>query len=486
MRKKLLSLLVLLMVAVTGAWAQRLYLEVNGTAATLKYSANEADYSGKPSFTGTMWQNASGFKASVETITVDASCENFAGDKLQGLFAACTKLTSITGLGTINTTNVTTMQTMFNNCSSLASLDLSGFNTANVTTMQNMFSGCSSLETVDLSGFNTANVTTMQNMFASCLSLETVDLSSFNTASVTTMKSMFYECSKLTAIFVGDDWSTASSTDYMFYNCTSLPNWDGTDDGTKAYYGGDGKGYLTYKTLTPEPEPATHTLQLVVNDPAMGSVAVTNLLGSGIVDNQDGTYTVPENAEVHLLATANEGYKFTGWSEANLNELVGCYYCGVALNTLENTLTFTMTEDKDVLAKFAALTYSVALKEGTEDAAKWTVEPTEAAAGTQVSLTYSGLKKVKSVKAVKKAAAAPSLLSVTVTDPDDFGVGAKTIYYYSGETWGQAIANHPTENDGWYENNGSPAIEGYVPWDLSISASVKLGDLIKDDGDYIF
>ena len=250
MRKKLLSLLVLLMTAATGAWAQRLYLEVNGTAATLKYSANEADYSGKPSFTGTMWQNASGFKASVETITVDASCENFAGDKLQNLFAACATLTSVTGLGTINTTNVTSMQQLFNGCSSLASLDLSGFNTANVTTMQKMFYGCSSLASLDLSGFNTANVTTMQQMFGSCSSLETVDLSSFNTASVTTMKSMFYECSKLETIFVGDDWSTASSTDYMFYNCTSLPNWDDTDDGTKAYYGGDGKGYLTYKPAT--------------------------------------------------------------------------------------------------------------------------------------------------------------------------------------------------------------------------------------------
>ena len=87
---------------------------------------------------------------------------------------------------------------------------------------------------------------------------------------------------------------------------------------------------------------------------------------------------------------------------------------------------------------------------------------------------------------VKNYSATPTLLSVTVTDPDSYGVGAKTIYYYSGETWGEAITNHPTENDGWYAYNGSPAIEGFVPYDLSISKSVKLGDLIKDDGDYIF
>ena len=87
---------------------------------------------------------------------------------------------------------------------------------------------------------------------------------------------------------------------------------------------------------------------------------------------------------------------------------------------------------------------------------------------------------------VKNYSATPTLLSVTVTDPDDFGVGAKTIYYYSGETWGEAITNHPTENNGWYAYNGSPTIESYSVWDLSLYTSVKLGDLIKDDGDYIF
>jgi len=41
--------------------------------------------------------------------------------------------------------------------------------------------------------------------------------------------------------------------------------------------------------------------------------------------------------------------------------------------------------------------------EGTEDADKWTISPAEAAEGATVTATYSGEKKVKSVKAVKKA-----------------------------------------------------------------------------------
>ena len=45
--------------------------------------------------------------------------------------------------------------------------------------------------------------------------------------------------------------------------------------------------------------------------------------------------------------------------------------------------------------------YKVTLQEGTEDAKNWTV-PAEAAEGSPVTATYSGSKKVKSVKAVKK------------------------------------------------------------------------------------
>ena len=48
-------------------------------------------------------------------------------------------------------------------------------------------------------------------------------------------------------------------------------------------------------------------------------------------------------------------------------------------------------------------TYAITLAEGTEDADKWTISPNPAEAGSPVTATYSGDKKVKSVKAVKKA-----------------------------------------------------------------------------------
>ena len=63
-----------------------------------------------------------------------------------------------------------------------------------------------------------------------------------------------------------------------------------------------------------------------------------------------------------------------------------------------------------VTGAMAQTTYKVSVKEGTEDATNWTITPAEAtttgvAAGTEVKATYGGVKKVKSVKAVKKAAA---------------------------------------------------------------------------------
>ena len=71
-----------------------------------------------------------------------------------------------------------------------------------------------------------------------------------------------------------------------------------------------------------------------------------------------------------------------------------------------------------VTGAMAQTTYKVSVKEGTEDATSWTIAPPEAtttgvAAGTEVKATYGGTKKVKSVKAVKKAPAGTPLDNTT-------------------------------------------------------------------------
>ena len=61
---------------------------------------------------------------------------------------------------------------MFQNCTNLTSLDVSGFDTKNVTDMTSMFQNCTNLTSLDVSGFDTGKVTNMSNMFRGCSKLE--------------------------------------------------------------------------------------------------------------------------------------------------------------------------------------------------------------------------------------------------------------------------------------------------------------------------
>ena len=74
-----------------------------------------------------------------------------------------------------------------------------------------------------------------------------------------------------------------------------------------------------------------------------------------------------------------------------------------------------------------------------------------ASAGTYTDeITYS----------VEVQNAATSLLSLTVYDDYNFYGGRKTFYYVEGETWSQAITNHPTENASWSINGTSVNLSG--------------------------
>ena len=163
----------------------------------------------------------------------------------------CTKLTTITGINNLKTDNVTSMAGMFAGCSSLTSLDISGFNTANVADMQYMFSNCSKLVSLDASNFNTGNVTDMTGMFYHCSSLTdlnvsgfkndnvlnmycmfqgcyaltNLDLSGFKTEKVTNMSAMFESCYSLTGLDLSEfNTSNVTNMELMFNNCSSLKN----------------------------------------------------------------------------------------------------------------------------------------------------------------------------------------------------------------------------------------------------------------------
>ena len=227
--------LALLVTAATGAWAKAyLYLDIDGTSATLKW--------GEPSNGSIPYGDMDGFYdpetdgfpqvlKEIQTLTIDESCKDHDLESLFRLFA------DFYSLKTIN--------------------NIENLKTEGVTYMNRMFDGCSSLKSLDLSSFNTASVTIMSYMFNQCSSLQSLDLSSFNTASVTEMYSMFSDCSDLENIYVGDGWSTQAVTisDYMFNNCPELPGYDESKTSvTMAKLTTDG-GYLKKKSEPVAEEP---------------------------------------------------------------------------------------------------------------------------------------------------------------------------------------------------------------------------------------
>ena len=209
-------------------------------------------------------------------------------------FGGMTHLESITGINYLNTSEVTEMRYMFDDCSQLSSLDVSGFNTAKVTKMGYMFRNCTALTSLDVSNFNTAQATDLRGMFSGNSALTNIDLSNFNTANVTNMNYMFYGCSNLKTIYAGNAWSTAAVTnsDNMFSNCTKLVGGKGTTydanhiDAAYAHIDGgtSNPGYFTAKA------------EGILGD----------LDGSGIVDVED------VNAAINIILKLNTMSDYPG------------------------------------------------------------------------------------------------------------------------------------------------------------------------------
>jgi len=137
------------------------------------------------------------------------------------MFYNCTSLENINFGENFDTSNVTNMKYMFSGCTSMTNLDLSNFDTGKTLNMEGMFYNCISLKNLNISTFDTGNVTNMRSMFVACSEMENLDLSSFYTGNVTDMSYMFSDCSKLTSINVTrNKWITSkANVSSMFYNC---------------------------------------------------------------------------------------------------------------------------------------------------------------------------------------------------------------------------------------------------------------------------
>ena len=142
------------------------------------------------------------------------------------LFNGCSSLTNIDMSG-LDTSNVKYMSSMFSGCRSLKRLRLSGLDTSNVTYMSWMFYGCKSLESISFDGFDTGNVKNMGIMFNSCDSLKSLDLHNFDTRRVERMDCMFGNCESLANLDLRSfDTSNVKDMNCMFDYCKALKSVD--------------------------------------------------------------------------------------------------------------------------------------------------------------------------------------------------------------------------------------------------------------------
>lgn len=104
------------------------------------------------------------------------------------MFAEYTNLKNISFGSCFDTSNATNMSGMFQNCSSLEAVDLSGFDTSAVQDMSYMFSGCTSLTAVKASNFETGNLQFANHMFYGAEKLIQVDIPNLDTGRVVDFK----------------------------------------------------------------------------------------------------------------------------------------------------------------------------------------------------------------------------------------------------------------------------------------------------------
>lgn len=112
---------------------------------------------------------------------------------------------------------------MFANLSNLQYIyNLDYLDTSNCINMAKMFQNCSNLKDVDLSGFDTSNVTNLSYMFENCKELESIgDISTWDVSNVTTTKCLFYYCRKLDGYGDITNWNiTDKCKDMSFMFCS--------------------------------------------------------------------------------------------------------------------------------------------------------------------------------------------------------------------------------------------------------------------------
>ena len=135
---------------------------------------------------------------------------------MQYMFYNCSGLTSL-DLSNWNVSNVRNMLCMFEGCYNLKTIDLSNWDTSNVTNMNSMFYDCKSLTHVNMSNiiFGEAEV---YRMFEGCSNLDVLDLSGSDLRNIKGILYMFYGYTPNTIIMNDCDCESIERMKMVLYD----------------------------------------------------------------------------------------------------------------------------------------------------------------------------------------------------------------------------------------------------------------------------
>lgn len=150
------------------------------------------------------------------------------------MFAGCAKLEQLDALPPQAMANVTDAHRMFERCSSLGSLDLSGWDISSLRTCSAMFSDCTALETLSLPErfASPERPDSLQLAFYRCFSLTSIDATTWDLSGSYTLFHAFDACRSLTSLIGAESWDTAKVTtmNSTFRQCSALvldcSSWD--------------------------------------------------------------------------------------------------------------------------------------------------------------------------------------------------------------------------------------------------------------------
>lgn len=114
-----------------------------------------------------------GHTAEIQIVIFDDSFSQYALlESTAHWFDGCCHLKEIKGIENLKTNAVKDMGHMFQSCSSLGTIDISGLETQNVENYACMFDGCLNLTELNVGKFNTKRAKAMVGMFSRCSAIK--------------------------------------------------------------------------------------------------------------------------------------------------------------------------------------------------------------------------------------------------------------------------------------------------------------------------